>query len=193
MARVSPPREDSFDVRVTFRALDASFSIVDREGAEEEFDALYRAEWGRLAGALALACGDRGAAEEVAQETFVRAWSRWHRLSGLDHPAGWVYTTGFRLLRRRARRLESAPTAELDGSEVLFSGPETIAVDRVAVTRAIAQLPERQRRGRIVCPPRGVSGGGGATAVNISPAALRQLVHRAVVALRVSSELENRS
>ena len=82
-------------------------------GADEAFDAFYRAEYGRLAGSLRLACGDRSTAEELAQETFVRAYLAWSRLD--DRPTGWLYTTAFNLLRRRwklSRRPATLPLAQ---------------------------------------------------------------------------------
>lgn len=40
--------------------------------ADAAFDAFYRAEYPRLAGALRLACADPSVADELAQEAFVR-------------------------------------------------------------------------------------------------------------------------
>ncbi|MGI9017026.1 MAG: sigma factor [Euzebya sp.] len=45
---------------------------------------------------LTLFCGDRAAAEEIAQEALVRAWQRWDRL---EHPRQWTYRTAFNLAR----------------------------------------------------------------------------------------------
>jgi DNA-directed RNA polymerase specialized sigma24 family protein len=63
----------------------------------------------RLVGALTLTCGDRGVAEELAQETLVRVWERWPKVRAMDSPEGWAFRTGFNLAgswgrRRRAER-----------------------------------------------------------------------------------------
>src|SRR5205823_6204781 len=111
-------------------------------GADDDFDALYRAEFGRLAGALRLLCEDRVVAEELAQEAFVRAYAAWGRVAALDRPAGWLYTTGFNLVRRRWRdrrrgRVLSAPRP---------AGAPDQAVLRVDVAHALAALPLNQRK-----------------------------------------------
>ena len=56
-------------------------------------------------GALSLYCGDRGVAEDLAQEALARAWGRWRHVSTLDAPERWVYRTAFNLARSRFRRL----------------------------------------------------------------------------------------
>lgn len=40
---------------------------------------------------------DASAAEDIAQETFLRAWQNWHRLQELDEHPGWLFTTAHRL------------------------------------------------------------------------------------------------
>lgn len=62
----------------------------------EEFDEFYRARMPLIAHSLYLAFGDRGKAEDCAQEAFVRAWQRWRSLRGND-PTGWVRTVAWRL------------------------------------------------------------------------------------------------
>jgi RNA polymerase sigma-70 factor (ECF subfamily) len=103
----------------------------------------------KLVGALTLQCGDRGVAEEVAQEAMARAWERWDEVARLDNPAGWTYRVAFNLAVSRGRsrqaerraqqralagiRTEAAPASEADVPE------------RIAVRAALAALPPRQR------------------------------------------------
>src|SRR5947209_7179743 len=68
------------------------------------FSDFYAAEYGRLVGALRLACGGRSDAEDVAQEAMVRACLHWKRVREMDRPAGWLYVTAFNLVRRERRR-----------------------------------------------------------------------------------------
>jgi RNA polymerase sigma-70 factor (ECF subfamily) len=60
----------------------------------------------RLVGALALHCGDRGTAEELAQEALARAWQRWTQVQQMQNPSAWIYRVAFNLatswFRRRA-------------------------------------------------------------------------------------------
>jgi RNA polymerase sigma-70 factor, ECF subfamily len=108
--------------------------------ADEGFTAFFEGAYPRVVGQLRLLTGDLAAAEDAAQEAFVRAASRWRQLSRYDQPEAWVRMTAFRLavagLRRarRQRRLVArlgshrAPESEL--------GPQ----DR-AVVEALGRLP----------------------------------------------------
>ena len=108
--------------------------------ADEEFTAFFEGAYPRVVGHLRPLAGDLAAAEDAAQEAFVRAASRWRQLSRYDQPEAWVRMTAFRLavdgLRRarRQRRLVArlgtrpAPDVEL--------GPQ----DR-AVVEALGRLP----------------------------------------------------
>src|SRR6184192_698653 len=113
-------------------------------GADDDFDAFYRAEFGRLAGALRLICGDGVVAEELAQEAFVRAYAAWDRVAALDRPVGWLYTTGFNLVRRRWRdrardRGRAVPAPRLP------AGADDAAA-RVDIAAALVALPLNQRK-----------------------------------------------
>jgi RNA polymerase sigma-70 factor (ECF subfamily) len=75
--------------------------------ADDGFTAFFQDAYPRIVGQLRLLTGDLASAEDVAQEAFVRAASRWRLLSRYDQPEAWVRRTAFRLaidLLRRARR-----------------------------------------------------------------------------------------
>lgn len=103
---------------------------------------LYETEYPRLLRALLAIGGDADAAEDAAQEAFVRA----HRtgLERLDRPGAWLLVVGTReLLRsRRRRRIETERWAERGAADA--PGTDT-AADRADLIAALRQLPERQR------------------------------------------------
>ena len=75
--------------------------------ADEGFTAFFQGAYPRVVAQLRLLTGDQASAEDIAQEAFVRAASRWRQLSRYDQPEAWVRRTAFRLaidLLRRARR-----------------------------------------------------------------------------------------
>ncbi len=103
---------------------------------------LYDTEYPRLLRALLAIGGDPDAAEDAAQEAFVKA----HRtgLERLDRPGAWLLVVGTReLLRnRRRRRVEDVKWAERGYTEA--PGADAI-VDRADLLAALRQLPDRQR------------------------------------------------
>jgi RNA polymerase sigma factor (sigma-70 family) len=103
---------------------------------------LYDTEYPRLLRALLAIGGDPDAAEDAAQEAFVKA----HRtgLERLDRPGAWLLVVGTReLLRhRRRRRLEDEKWALRTGTP--DGGTDALA-DRADLIAALRQLPERQR------------------------------------------------
>jgi RNA polymerase sigma-70 factor (sigma-E family) len=84
--------------------------------------------------------GDRGDAEDVAQEALARTHVRWARLR--DNPEGWVVTVSTNLaidrLRRRRRTVESG------GEPVALV--EMHLSERIDLARALRRLPRRQRQ-----------------------------------------------
>lgn len=104
-----------------------------------------------LAFATRMSNGDRGEAEDVVQETFLRLWAKardWDAGGGAA-PSTWAHRVAANLAidrRRRTRRwstLDDMPDIADDAP-----GPEArmmAAARDAAVDRALAQLPERQR------------------------------------------------
>jgi RNA polymerase sigma-70 factor (ECF subfamily) len=107
------------------------------------FESFYEREYPGVRRALAVALGEVGAAEDAAQEAFVKAWLRWGRVGGMVDPAGWVYVVAVRYARRRAR------VRDKRGREAMASrDPRDVAtgvVERVSGAEALASLTERQR------------------------------------------------
>jgi RNA polymerase sigma-70 factor, ECF subfamily len=55
-----------------------------------EFDAFYAAHYHRVVGLAYALCGDRSAAEELAQEAFADAYRRWTAIGSYNDPGQWV-------------------------------------------------------------------------------------------------------
>jgi RNA polymerase sigma-70 factor (sigma-E family) len=103
---------------------------------EDAFADLYRLAY-RVAFRI---LGDRGDAEDAAQETLSRAHQRWSRLA--PRPEGWVATVAGNLAIdriRRRRRVGPRP----DGGIALV---DPLLVERLDLARALRTLPRRQRQ-----------------------------------------------
>ena len=84
-----------------------------------DFTAFYNATWGRTVACAYAIAGDLGAAEDLAQEAYTRAWSRWSTISAYDDPAAWVRRVATRLAVSRWRRSRVA-RAFLSRSRPIF-------------------------------------------------------------------------
>jgi RNA polymerase sigma-70 factor (ECF subfamily) len=116
-------------------------SAEDSKGTVSEFESFYRQHL-RLVHAVALArTADRDGAEDMTQETFLRAWRSFPHLSGLEPRAqrAWLCRTARNLAidAWRRKRLDSAPPAPGSGGE-----PSDLRLD---VARALAELNEGDR------------------------------------------------
>jgi RNA polymerase sigma factor (sigma-70 family) len=124
-------------------------ALVRRAAAGDvtAFEQLYREHVGRVYGAILRLVGmDRGRAEELTQEAFVRAWQK---LSGFRHESAfstWLYRLGVNtaLMDLRSRREEDiVDNAALElaaGGDVPFC-----AAERGDLERAVSALPPRAR------------------------------------------------
>lgn len=159
------------------------------------FHTLYRAISPRLLGYLAGLLGDRAAAEDALQQTFIRLHeARSSYVQGAD-PAPWIFTIGHRLaldeLRRRKRarvRLAGAeerlpePRADLDGSK---EGSVDVPDERIEVTLALVQqLPLAQRAAIMLTKVEGRSLAEAAAITGTTVSAIKLRAHRAYVTLR---------
>ncbi len=112
----------------------------------------------RVFGLALTVVGDRGRAEDVAQEAFVRAWRHAETFDPRrGSAAGWLLTIARNLAldAQRAGRIRSAEPLELflAGLTDPRPGPAELALDGVASERvrdALADLPLPQRRAVVV-------------------------------------------
>ena len=111
--------------------------------AGHEFEEFYAAYFRPLTIQLYAYTGDLATAQDVVQEAFCRALTRWRRVSAMDEPGAWVRRVAWNLATsqwRRARR-----TARF----VINHRPEHVASpgpDRIALATALSTLPAQHRR-----------------------------------------------
>jgi RNA polymerase sigma-70 factor (ECF subfamily) len=125
-------------------------SAVSRDDVDAAFRSLYSEHVPALLRlATALAGGDRGRAEDLVQETMLRAWT--HR-NNWDiqprSPRAWLMTIARRLaIDAHRARCARPPETELTEHLALAGGPLADAsIDDVGVRAAIAALPAPQRQ-----------------------------------------------
>ncbi len=78
--------------------------------ANQQFEALYRANFARLVAIGVTMSGDQEVARDLAQEAMIRAHDRWHELASFDQPAAWLRRVMVNLLISHHRRATSEQT-----------------------------------------------------------------------------------
>ncbi|HEU4424173.1 MAG TPA: SigE family RNA polymerase sigma factor [Pilimelia sp.] len=118
-----------------------------RPPSAADFDALYQARYGDVVAMLHAYVGDLAEAQDLAQESFCRAWQRWKAVAGYEDPMGWIRRVAMNLANSRWRRLRVArqhlrrqPVTTIPGL-----GP-----DHVALVSALRLLPADQRRAMVL-------------------------------------------
>lgn len=112
-----------------------------------DFDAFYAAHYHRVVGLGYALCGDRSAAEELAQEAFADAYRRWATIGGYDDPGQWVRRVVANRAVSRWRKLarETSIVRRLRFREERFT-PTMGEIDESAEAfwALVRQLPARQ-------------------------------------------------
>jgi RNA polymerase sigma-70 factor (ECF subfamily) len=110
----------------------------------QDFAAFYDGAFARLVGQLLIVTGELHEAEDVVQEAFARASTRWSRLCEYDVPEAWVRRVAMNLAadagRRRRRRLAA----------LIRLGPQPsvdpVRVEDLALLEALRGLSVPQRQ-----------------------------------------------
>jgi RNA polymerase sigma-70 factor, ECF subfamily len=115
--------------------------------AEGDFEEFYQAYFQPLTIQLFAYTGSMAAAQDVVQEAFCRALSRWKKVSRFDDPGAWVRRVAWNLATSQWRRARTAALFTRRHREEHTPEPSP---DRVALARALATLPAQHRRAVIM-------------------------------------------
>ncbi|HEY1252147.1 MAG TPA: sigma-70 family RNA polymerase sigma factor [Thermoanaerobaculia bacterium] len=133
---------------------------------------------------------DRGAAEEVTQEVFVKVISRAHQYDGRAGVASWLFAiaaNACRDRRRRERRASVVPLEAVAEPRARGEGIESSLMSeerRRAVREALADLSEEQREALVLARYHGMPYAEIAQTLGISVGAVKTRIFRAVEALK---------
>src|SRR4051812_39136620 len=148
------------------------------------FAEFFEAEFPSVVRALDVLVGNPAAAEELAEESFARAYERWDRVASMQSPAGFVYRTAVNLFRNdlRRARLRRAHGERSGHAEVTDHAGEVNT--RTDVRRAVAGLPRAQREVLLLVEWLGYDAESAGAVLGIRAGAVRARLHRARESLR---------
>ncbi len=133
--------------------------------------------------------GDRAEAEDITQETFLRAWRALPDWQPKAKFSTWACTVALNLCRDRLRKKKPVLMDELPERIDSALRPEEALASSQAqnwIVKQISALPERQREAISLCALEGMSNIEAADVMDISVHALESLLARARRALRLT-------
>lgn len=168
----------------------AAAAEMDDRWIEEIYPSLHRAAW--------MMTGDRSAAEDLAQEALVVAFSRWHRYDGRGSRAGWVHgilvrltRKHFRTLSRLRRRLEVYFDRNASVAQPSDPAGDTAQAEwRECVWAEVAKLPRRQAEAIALRYGQQLEYADVAEILNCSVGTVKSRVHHGLKRLRLSATLQ---
>ncbi len=153
-----------------------------RAGDANAFESLYHAYAPRVYGLAVRLCGERAAAAEITQDTFVLVWQRLHTFREQSDIGSWIHriavNCALETFRRDARR--SSRVTLTDAPEQLEHATRPVLLDdRMDLQRALAQLSPLARTAFVLREIEGYSYAELSEWLSLSEVALRANVFRA--------------
>ncbi len=152
-----------------------------RLGDHAAYGELIARHQARIRGWLRHLCGDHAEADDLAQEAFVRAWTRLTSLKDADRFSGWLMKIAYNqfLQSRRAaqkrNRLAERLAAEHVPPDEGASGPE----NTIVLQQALALLSARERAVVVLNYAYGYSHGEVSELTGLALGTVKSLIHRA--------------
>jgi RNA polymerase sigma-70 factor (sigma-E family) len=114
---------------------------IVRETSRAEYEWVFRTTYPSVVRTVFAIVHDRGHAEEVTQNAFLKLYERWKGVTDVDHPEPWVRRVAVRMAIKHAQRERAR--------EVISFGTESDSVidhqPDLDLARALMGLPARQR------------------------------------------------
>ncbi len=156
-------------------------------GGSDQLRALHdqhaHALWSYVVG---LTGGDHGKAQDVVQETLLRAWRNLAGLDQLDGSGrGWLFTVAKRIVIDEWRATARRPAVSTDHvPELLVEDTAQQTVDRHLVRSALRTLSIEHRQVLFECYFRGASVAEAASTLGVPAGTVKSRTHYALHALR---------
>jgi RNA polymerase sigma-70 factor, ECF subfamily len=175
---------------------DAALMREVRTGNDQAFAVLVDRHHDALVNYLVYTTGSRARAEEIAQDSFIRAYQAAHRYDEQGRFSGWLFRIGINLARTDARR-RSRWRDRVDRVRDYFASADPPTPDgavrgqqeQKAVREALSRLPELYREAVVLREIEGWTYEAIAQVLDIAVGTAKSRVHRAKAMLQ--RELES--
>jgi RNA polymerase sigma-70 factor (ECF subfamily) len=159
-------------------------------GDDQAFEELVRRRQAAMRRLLRQLCGDRALADDLAQETFVRAWRKIRQLNSALMFGAWLRKIAIRTWLQYARRPQRARAFDCDVYELDLAIPDgaDAALDRMDLERALARLPPTERTCVVLSFAEGMSHGEIAALTGWPLGTVKSNIFRGVAQMRASLE-----
>ena len=108
---------------------------------EDAYSWFFRSEYPAVVRTAYLVAGDRGTAEDAAQEAFIQLLRHWRKVSRYEQPDAWVRRVALRITIRRAKR--DRTRLELEARDTML--PTTSSERDRGLVDVVRALPPQQR------------------------------------------------
>ena len=139
----------------------------------------YRAHADAVYAFLVSLCRDPIWAEDLMQDTFVKATRSMGGYRG-GNPRSWLFSIARSVFIDDTRRRRAIPVDEIEEQGVVDSD----VAELIVIERSLSKLPERQRTALLLADKAGLSYAEVAEAIGCSDAAVKVLIHRARMSFR---------
>ena len=151
---------------------------------EQEFGEFASSRASPLHRSAYLLCGDWHLAEDLVQDTLVKAYQHWSRVSRADNPDAYVRRILLNEARQRWRRgVRDLPVAAFGAESVTLDGTDAI-VRREGLLQALLALPFHQRATVVLRYLEGLSQSETAAVMRCSEGTVKSQASRALASLR---------
>lgn len=168
---------------------EGSLVSLARRGDDSAFGELVRRRQTTIRGLLRRWCGDAQLADDLAQETFVRAWKQLRRLESPGAFGGWLRQIALNVWLDHARRRHIRLDEPHDGDV----GAETMPTDAgsgIDLERALGALRPPERVCVVLCFREGMSHAEIARATGLPLGTVKSHISRGTAKLRTLLEPE---
>jgi RNA polymerase sigma-70 factor, ECF subfamily len=159
----------------------------DPMAAEHSLEDFFELEQERLLRLLWMVTGSLQEAEDIVQEAFLRVWERWHKVSAMESPTGYLHQAAMNIFRNRYRRTKLALRKAV-GAEPPIDAFGSVE-DRISVSSALAKLTPKQRAALVLTDLLEYPAEEAGQMLGIRASTVRSLSSTARAALRDAKEL----